>query len=187
MKPSNLVRVAIAAFILLVAAGCSSATGPASSDNGSVQIVDAWVKTQDTGMTAAFGTVTNTSSRDVTVTSVETPVSPMVQLHETVASAAGDMVMQEKAGGFTIPAGGSLSLAPGGNHIMLMGLAHPLQAGDDVDFTVSLSDGTSFTFTAAVKDFAGANENYVEETPSKTSGMDPDMTGTDMPGMDPSK
>ena len=85
----------------------------------------------------------------------------MVELHETVANDSGEMVMQPKEGGFVIPAGGTLTLEPGANHIMLMGLAKPIVAGDEVSFTLTFADGSTYTFTAPAKDFTGANENYV--------------------------
>ncbi|HSP52928.1 MAG TPA: copper chaperone PCu(A)C, partial [Cryobacterium sp.] len=84
--------------------------------------------------------------------------------HETVANDAGDMVMQEKPGGFVVPAGGSIELAPGGSHIMLMGLTGPLAAGDEATFTLTLDDGSSLEFSAPVKDYTGANETYKGDT-----------------------
>lgn len=132
----------------------------AASAGAAIAITDAWVKATDSGMTAAFGTLKNTSGHDVTVVSAATPVSSSVQLHETVADASGTMVMQEKKGGFVIPAGGTLALQPGGNHIMLMGLAAPLKAGDELPFTLTFADGSTDEFRASIKDYSGANENY---------------------------
>lgn len=85
----------------------------------------------------------------------------MIELHETVESDTGEMVMQPKEGGFVIPAGGTFDLAPGGNHIMLMGVTAPLTAGQEATFVLTLSDGSTFEFTAPVKDYEGANETYV--------------------------
>jgi len=101
---------------------------------------------------------------DVTIVSAETTAASMIELHETVANDAGDMVMQEKQGGFVVPAGGSIALAPGANHMMLMGLTGPLAAGEENTFTLTLDDGSSFEFTAPVKDYSGANETYEGDT-----------------------
>lgn len=65
-------------------------------------------------------------------------------------------------GGFVIPAGGEFALAPGANHIMLMDLQSPLLAGDETTFTLTFSDDSTYEFTAPVKDYSGANENYDE-------------------------
>ncbi|MDQ0646374.1 copper(I)-binding protein [Microbacterium natoriense] len=120
----------------------------------------AWVKAADEGMSAGFGMLRNSGEQDVTVVSAQTEASSMVELHETVENDAGEMVMREREGGFVIPAGGTLTLEPGANHIMLMDLAKPLKAGDEVAFTLTFSDGSTVDFTAPVKDYSGANENY---------------------------
>ncbi|WP_323741117.1 copper chaperone PCu(A)C [Microbacterium sp. VKM Ac-2870] len=156
---------ALIAAGLLALSGCASTAAPAASTTSaaagaSVTISDAWVKAADSGMSAAFGTLHNSSSADVTLTAATSPASSMLQLHETVADASGAMVMKEKAGGFVIPAGGDLVLQPGGNHIMLMDLTAPLKAGAETTFTLTFSDGSATQFTAPVKDYSGANENY---------------------------
>ena len=91
-----------------------------------------------------------------------------------VDDGSGSMVMQEKDGGFIVPAGGSLTLEPGGYHFMLMGLTAPLVAGDEATFTVTFEDGSTMEFTAPVKDFTGADENY------NGGGMDMDEGHSDM-------
>ena len=41
-----------------------------------------------------------------------------------------------------------------------MDLTAPLVAGEEATFTLTLSDGSTFAFTAPVKDYSGANESY---------------------------
>lgn len=173
------------ASVALALAGCA-ATAPAEpAEHGEadhVQISDAWVKTAESGMSAAFGVLENTGEHDVTVVSVESDASPEMQLHTTVTNADGDMVMQEKEGGFVIPAGGTLTLEPGGNHLMLMGVASPIAAGDEVVFTLTFADDSTLEFTALGKDFSGAEESYDEG--ATDDGMDMDDEGMDMGDMD---
>lgn len=161
-------RLVPALALLLALTACQSSTGgsassstgdPASSSTGDLTMTDPWVKAADTGMTAAFGTLTNTTDHTVTLVSATSAVSPM-ELHEVVADASGATVMQPKAGGFVIPAGGSLVLAPGGEHLMFMTLSGPLAPGDDVTFTVASDDGGTWTFSAPVRTFTGAKEDY---------------------------
>ncbi len=171
----NLPRLAaVIAVSLLALTGCtpeSSTSESASRPAGqTVTIEDAWVKSADEGMSAAFGTLLNSGDDDVTVVSVTSEASDMIELHETVENEAGEMVMREKDGGFVIPAGGKLALEPGANHIMLMGLSGPLTAGSDVTFTLTFSDDSTYEFTAPVKDYSGANENY--EGGEEHEGMD---------------
>jgi copper(I)-binding protein len=157
--------ILLAVTTLFAATGCAPASeqaAPATAVTAaeSISIQDAWVKAADEGMSAAFGTLENSGDTDITVVSAQSPASTMIELHETVENDAGEMVMQAKDGGFVIPANGSLELAPGGNHIMLMGLTAPVQAGDESTFTLTLDDGSTYEFTAPAKDYAGANETY---------------------------
>ncbi|GIH23649.1 hypothetical protein Aph01nite_19590 [Acrocarpospora phusangensis] len=144
---------ASAAAAPVTSAAAPAPTGPALS------ITDPWVKTVKKGMTAAFGTLVNDSGSDITVVSGASPLSPMIELHEVVDK-DGKMVMQPKQGGFVIPAGGSHELKPGGDHIMIMDAQKAVEPGAEIEFTLTLKDGGTFTFTALGKDFAGAKEDY---------------------------
>lgn len=141
-----------------------------------VTVTDPWVKAVDEGMTAAFATFTNESDRDVVIVSASTAVSPMVELHE-MAMTDGAMVMREKAGGITIPAGGTAELGPGGDHIMLMAVSEPVQPGDVITVTLTFDDGSTLDVEATAKDYTGADEEY--EGGGDGGGMDmtePSMT-----------
>jgi periplasmic copper chaperone A len=169
-------RAALLAVIALTLAACSS--GGTSNDAGSLTITDTWAKAADSGMTAAFGTITNSSKHDITIMAASSPAGTDVQLHEVV----GDK-MRKVDGGLVIPAGGTLTLQPGGFHLMFMGLTAPIKAGDDVSVTITLGDKSQLTFSAVAKDFTGANESYTGGTsPSPSAGMN---MGTD-PSMSPS-
>ncbi|WP_145010157.1 copper chaperone PCu(A)C [Kocuria salsicia] len=149
--------------------GCSASGGGAeSSPSASQSASDApltldngWAKAADSGTTAAFGTLTNTSDKDVTVTGASADgTAGSVQLHETVTdSTSGSTTMRQKDGGFTIPAGKSTALEPGGNHIMLMDLTCSLKAGADLTLQLHSDAGTK-TVTVPVRDYSGAKEEY---------------------------
>ena len=167
MKVTPATRFAVvAAAVVLTLTSCAGTAAPAApaaaatKQADSLAIDGAWMKAADGGMSAAFGVLENTGDEDVTIVSAATPASATVELHETVANDAGEMVMQETDGGYVVPAGDSFELAPGANHIMLMGLANPVKAGDEVTFTLTLSDGSIFEFDAPAKDFSGGNESY---------------------------
>ncbi|ROO62293.1 hypothetical protein EDC02_4268 [Micromonospora sp. Llam0] len=166
------------AGVVLALAGCggdgpSTTAEPTPSDSPAVTqtaglvIEDPWVKAADEGMTAAFGVLVNDTDADITVTAVETAISP-IELHE-MAMQDGAMVMREKGGGITVPAGGSHTLEPGGDHIMLMDIAEAVQPGDEITFTMTFADGGTYEFSAVAKPFAGAEESYDPD-----SGMDMD-------------
>lgn len=70
--------------------------------------------------------------------------------------AMGDMAMtmQELTNGLVIPAGGEVTLEPGGLHIMMLDLAAPLETGDTFDLTLNADDGESITVSVEVRDDA---------------------------------
>ncbi|HEY1135264.1 MAG TPA: copper chaperone PCu(A)C [Nocardioides sp.] len=140
----------------------SDASSSSSADAGEVSltVTDPWVKATTESMTAAFGTIVNDSDTDVTVVAASSDVANLVELHEVVTADGGGMVMQPKEGGFTVPANGTHELNAGGDHIMLMELTGPLEAGQDVVITLELSDGSTQEITAVVKPFTGADEEY---------------------------
>lgn len=138
------------------------ADGGAASD-GALTVTDPWVKASEEGMTACFGTLTNGTAQDLVLSGARTAASSLVELHETTADGSGGMSMQEKEGGFPLPAGSELVLEPGGNHLMLMDLTAALRPGDEVELILDFEDGTEHPFTATVKDFAGAQEHYEPE------------------------
>jgi len=52
----------------------------------------------------------------------------------------GVMQMRQVEEGLPIPAGGSLALAPGGAHLMLIGLDEPIHEGDQVTLTLEFAN-----------------------------------------------
>lgn len=157
------------AGLLLALTGCAGGTSGASPKTAptaadSITVEDAWVMSADEGMSAAFGTIENSGDSDAVIVGVASAASPMIELHETVEGDDGQPVMRAKEGGFVVPAGDHLHLEPGGDHIMLMGLAEPIAAGDEVTFTLEFEDGSTLDVTAPGKDYEGANETYEGET-----------------------
>src|SRR3954462_9538642 len=99
------------------AGSVTPATAPSAATTLTVQ--DPWVKAAKAGvMTAAFGTLVNSTGADITVVGAQSTASPM-ELHEMTMK-DGKMLMQPKQGGFVVKAGGNHELSPGGDHLMLM-------------------------------------------------------------------
>jgi periplasmic copper chaperone A len=152
-----------------------AATTPAAADACALTIADPWVKAQDKDMTGAFGVFTNPTDADITVVSASSPSAGMMEIHEVVDK-DGAMVMQPKEGGLVVPAGGSAELKPGSDHLMLMKLPAPIQAGDEVEITVVCDAGGSLTWTSVAKPFEGGAESYVPAEGSMAS-MSPSAQG----------
>ncbi|MEZ0493204.1 copper chaperone PCu(A)C [Kineococcus sp. TBRC 1896] len=176
-------RLALAAAPLLAVVGLAACSGGARSTDGvaapaattstapsagstgggeasAVTITDPWVKAADTGMTAAFATLSNTGAEDVHIVSATTASSTSTELHEMATDASGAMVMRPKEGGFVVPAGGTHELSPGGDHLMLMSVTAPVLPGQDVTITLTAEDGSTVDLTAPARSYSGANESY---------------------------
>lgn len=163
-RAARLARVATAALaVLLLPVSCASSE-PDGNAAASVTVHDQWVKAADSGMSAAFAEITNDGDRDIVLVSATSAASSRMELHETVTDSSGTKTMRPKEGGFTIPAGQTLTLAPGGDHLMFMDLKEPLRTGSNTSIELHFADGSTTAFTARVRDFSGAQENYAPDT-----------------------
>jgi copper(I)-binding protein len=89
------------------------------------------------GATAAvYLTIANSGCMPDQLIGSTTDVADRVEIHETAKD--GDTVaMRPRPDGVTIPAGGTATLAPGGDHLMLIGLREDLVAGDSFLLTLT--------------------------------------------------
>lgn len=76
-------------------------------------------------------------------------VAQKVELHEMTVE-DDIMRMAEVDGGIEVPAHGSVTLAPGGLHVMLMGLGGPLEEGGSFELTLSFEHAGEVTVTVPV-------------------------------------
>lgn len=157
----------------------TSATTSTDATASGIVLEDGWVKAVDeTGaesMTGVFGTLRNPTDAAVHLSGGSSPVAHMVELHETVME-GGAMVMRKAEHGFVLEAGESLVLEPGGNHIMLMGLTDPIEAGTEVEVTLTAEDQSSHVLVAAARTFAGAQETYAPGHGAPDDDMDSEST-----------
>ena len=142
------------------ATGASSAASTADGQAAGLTITDPWTKATEEGMTGSFGMLENSSDQDLHIVGVRSELGETVGLHEMVSDEDGQMVMQQSPDGFTVPAGGSFELAPGGAHVMLMGLTEPIEPGEEVAYELELEDGSTVEVVSVARPYTGANESY---------------------------
>lgn len=116
---------------------------------GSISITGASARETANDVTAMYMTISTTGTGDRLI-SATTPISPMVQLHETVML-NGAMQMQQVAGGIPVPPAGEVVLKPGGLHIMLMNLTAPLKVDQAVTIELNFEKAGKVSLTAPVK------------------------------------
>ncbi len=107
---------------------------------GSLTITNLWARATPpkapTG--AGYLTITNKGSEADTLVAVSTPVAETSELH-IMEVKDGIMTMHPVEGGIPIPAGGTVTLAPGGYHLMFITLKHDLKQGEMLPVTLTFA------------------------------------------------
>lgn len=137
---------AMIAAIILVAA-CSGGGGASAPT-----VSDAWVRPPMGAdrPAAAYLTIVGGSGADALI-AASSPASPDVQVHETMAGGSGMMGMQE-VDRIEIAAGATVTLEPGGYHLMLMDPdVAQLVAGETVELTLTFEKAGDVTVSAEVR------------------------------------
>lgn len=180
----------------LVLAGCSASDNPAPTQSAAESTTQAAQESDivlsqgvvravedDSDMTAIFGTLENNTDSDIEVTGFYTSAeAEMNQLHQTVNGQ-----MSQMSEPLVIPAHGTFELAPGGNHLMLMGLHQPIKAGESIDVTLEFKDGSEVDLGAVPARAMGAGgESYgdLAEDHGGHGGEGEDQDHQEMTGME---
>jgi copper(I)-binding protein len=106
--------------------------------SGDLVITKAWSRATPGGAKVAGGylTIENRGAVPERLKAASTALAAKTEIHE-MAVTGGVMTMRELDGGLVIAPGASVQLAPGGGHLMLVGLNAPLHPGDQVPVTLS--------------------------------------------------
>ena len=98
---------------------------------------------------AGYLTLVNSGEKTVRVVGASSDQFEAVEIH---AMHMKDGVMTMKpVPALTIPAGGKVSLAPGGLHLMLIRPHKPFRAGDTIRVMLKLDDGSTLAVNLPVK------------------------------------
>ena len=137
--------------ILVLAAGCSG------GDSSSLELEDPWARPSPTGATTAafFMTIDNPTDTDETHVSAATDACRVTELHLSKMT-DGLMTMERQEGGIPVPASETVTLAPGGLHIMCIDRIADFAEGEELDITLEFvdADGANHSeeITAIVED-----------------------------------
>ncbi|MDQ0985546.1 copper chaperone PCu(A)C [Streptomyces sp. V2I9] len=124
----------------LTLAGCSSAGEP------DLEIVGAYLPQPVSDMAAGFLVVQNKGDAGDRLTSVTSPLSDDVTIHETKNR------KMRKVSSFEVPAKGELDLERGGNHIMFMKLKQKPKQGEKVSVELHFEKAGRITVDLPVKE-----------------------------------
>ncbi|MGH8278278.1 MAG: copper chaperone PCu(A)C [Gammaproteobacteria bacterium] len=130
---------------LLVVPGLSLAAGPSVSASG------VWVRAAPAGVEfmAGFLTLTNHTDQLLTLTRITSPDFGSVNVVQTPESRQAGPPPASTP--LRLPAGQSVTLAPGGQQLRITKPVHRLYEGDLVTLLLSFSDGSSLTIMAPVR------------------------------------
>lgn len=158
----------------------AAADGVVSDEDG-LTIANPWARTSpmDTTYGAVYLELTSADGDALVGASVPEDVAGVVEIHETVpvdeadGEGMGDMDMSEEGSdtsettmagmgqmtmqpieSLELPAGETVSLEPGGYHIMLIELVAPLETGEEIEVTLTFENAGERTITVPVRDDA---------------------------------
>jgi copper(I)-binding protein len=100
---------------------------------------------------AAYFVIRNQGDAPDRLIGAHTDLSARTELHMHIHE-NGIMRMREVEGGIVIGAGQTVTLAPGGLHVMLMGLSSPLQAQTSFPLTLTFEKAGNLTIEVMVSD-----------------------------------
>lgn len=104
---------------------------------GTLKIGHPWARATPKGASVGAGylTITNTGSVADRLLGGSTDAASRFEVHEMTTD-GGVMKMRPLPNGLTIKPGQTITLAPGGYHVMLVGLKQPLVKGEHLDATL---------------------------------------------------
>lgn len=104
-----------------------------------ISVTDAWARATMPGQKVSGAYMKLQSDADARLVGVSSPAVPRVEVHEMKMD--GDVMRMREVQSIDLPKGKTVSLEPGGFHIMLMNLPKPIAAGDVIPLTLVIESG----------------------------------------------
>ncbi len=147
-------KLALMAVLLAAAPAAFAQAGGTSKIN----VEQPWARATPAGaMTGAvYMTLANRTNTEDRLTAASSDVASKVQIHE-MAVVNGIMQMRQLTDGLAVPAGGSVTLKPGGYHVMLIGLKKRLIAGQTFPLTLTFANAGNISITVPIQAIGATN------------------------------
>ncbi len=128
-----------------------------------IAVSDAWIRSSRAGQptSAAYLTMTNCGKEDDTLISASFDGSGAVELHMTAMTGDGmtSMASMTPTHGVTLPAGETITLEPGGGHIMLIGMTESVVTDSNPVLTLEFEKAATLNITFEVRDAIHGNDH----------------------------
>ena len=123
--------------VLVFAAIGALATQSAWAAN--ISVTNVWARATMPGQKVSGAYMQIQSDADARLIGASSPAVPRVEVHEMKMD--GDIMRMREVQSVDLPKGKTVSLEPGGFHIMLMNLPKPIAAGDVIPLTLVVESG----------------------------------------------
>lgn len=139
-------------MLTIVAALAMAPAAAFAQASSTIKVENPWSRATPAGAQAGavYMTLDNKANAADRLTAASSDVAAKVQIHE-MSVVNGVMRMRELPGGLPIPAGGSVTLKPGGYHVMLIGLKKPLTVGENIPVTLTFQNAGKVSITVPVQ------------------------------------
>lgn len=142
----SILKIILGSTLAVAVAAPASAAG--------ITISDAWFRALPGGLPAGgYFSVHNAGTASIVLIGAASPACGMLMLHQSTES--GGMSRMNDVQSVTVPAGGSISFAPAGYHLMCMNPTAAMTPGKSVSVTFTFANGTRTNATFAVRNAAG--------------------------------
>ncbi len=151
----QLSRTALIAVLLAVLLGVSGVFAggrrEAPAEGFPLQIVGAWAREIGTpgGNTGVYLSIGNPSQNPDRLLVADTDVARATELHTHIMD--GGMARMRQVPEIVIPPNEIVELAPGGLHVMLIGVESPLRSGDEIELTLTFEVAGTVTIVVPVR------------------------------------
>lgn len=141
-------RRGVVTFTCVFLLGVCSARAASAQE---LELENAWIRAMPPTqrMTAGYLDIRNTGDVAVEITGARTEIAKQAEIHTSLE--VDGYVSMQQLDQVTVKPGETLSFAPGGMHLMLMGMEKMPSPGTDADICLLLSSGAEVCATATVR------------------------------------
>ena len=123
----------------------------AQGAKSSIEVTDAWARAMPKGAKtgAAYITVVNKGATEDKLVGASAPLAAEAQLHTTIND--NGVMKMRPVSAIDVKPGATVTLKPGGLHLMLMGVKEPLAEGQSFPLTLTFAKAGKIETTVQVK------------------------------------
>ena len=123
--------------VLIVSILATLAVQPALA--ATISVTDVWARATKPGQPVSGAYMKLQSDADARLLSASSPSIPTVEVHKMKMD--GDVMRMREVEAIELPKGKTVTLQPGGYHVMLMNLKKPIVAGEVIPLTLVIESG----------------------------------------------